>query len=571
MESNLPIRKPRKFLSEDLNISGWEDVEKFYKDLSERSVDTPELLSKWISDRSEMDAVLEEDMAWRYIKMNIDTTDKSLAERFQVFVEQISPQDATYSNGYDKRLIASEFLKDLNTDYTIYLKTVRTGLDIFREQNIPLNTQLGLDSQEYGSISAAMSVEVEGEELTMQKAALILKDNDRSKREEVYHLMDKRRADDREALNKLFDKLIDLRNQVALNADYKNYRDYMFDEKCRFDYSVADCFDFHDSISKEIVPRLEKYDIERKEKLGIDSLKPWDTQVDISGKDPLKPFESGEEMLEKTITCFNQIDPYFGECISIMRDMGHLDLESKKGKAPGGFNYPLYEIGVPFIYMNSVGSVRDLVTIVHEGGHAIHSFLTRDLEITPFKSFPSEVAELASMSMELISMEHWDVFFSDADELKRAKKEQLIQVLGTLPWVATIDKFQHWIYENPKHTNSEREAYWLEIMTELGSAQIDWSGLESSKANLWQKQLHLYEVPFYYIEYGMAQLGAIAMWKNYKENPTKTLEQYKAGLSLGYTKSIGDIYKACGIEFSFKQDYIKSLAEFVISELDKLD
>ncbi|MCH7534824.1 MAG: hypothetical protein IH948_03615 [Bacteroidetes bacterium] len=331
-----------------------------------------------------------------------------------------------------------------------------------------------------------------------------------------------------------------------------------------------DCFDFHDSIANELVPRLEKFDIERKKKLELKELKPWDTQVDLTGKPPLKPFNSGDEMLEKTITCFNKIDPYFGQCLSTMKSMGHLDLESKKGKAPGGFNYPLYEIGVPFIYMNSVGSVRDLVTIVHEGGHAIHSFLTRDLEILPFKDFPSEVAELASMSMELISMEHWEIFFEDEGELERAKKEQLIQVLGTLPWVATIDRFQHWIYENPNHSNEEREAEWLKIMDELGSAQINWEGQEKAKANLWQKQLHLYEVPFYYIEYGMAQLGAIAMWKNYKENPTETLEQYKAGLSLGYTKSIGEIYATCGIKFSFTQEYVRELAEFVIDELEKI-
>jgi oligoendopeptidase F len=253
-----------------------------------------------------------------------------------------------------------------------------------------------------------------------------------------------------------------------------------------------------------------------------------------------------------------------------MKEMGHLDLDSRIGKAPGGFNYPLYEIGVPFIYMNAAGTLRDLVTMVHEGGHAIHSFLTRDLELTEFKSVPSEVAELASMGMELISMDFWDEFFTNEDDLKRAQKEQLEKVISTLPWVAAIDKFQHWIYENPNHTEKERYDKWKEIMNTFGSAVVDWSGFEDVRSNLWQKQLHLFEVPFYYIEYGMAQLGAIALWRNYKQNPEKTIKQYKEALKLGYTKSIGEIYKTAGIEFNFTRNYVRELMHFVSDELKKL-
>jgi len=344
----------------------------------------------------------------------------------------------------------------------------------------------------------------------------------------------------------------------------------MFTAMGRFDYEPEDCFAFHDSVAAEVTPILHDLSEKRKKALQVDPLRPWDKKVDISGKPPLKAFENGEELINKTIACFGKIDPYLGECLAVMKKMEHLDLESRKGKAPGGYNYPLSEIGVPFIFMNATSNLRDMVTIMHEGGHAVHSFLTRDLPLTNFKHTPSEVAELASMSMELISMDHWDLFFPDEDDLKRAKRAHLEQVIETLPWVATIDKFQHWIYENPGHDVPARIKAWNEIFGTFSDKVTDWSGLEEEKNYLWQKQLHLYEVPFYYIEYGFAQLGAIAVWKNYRENPEKGLQGYKNALRLGYTQSIPEIYQAAGIRFDFSRAYIHSLIAFVRSELDKI-
>jgi len=338
----------------------------------------------------------------------------------------------------------------------------------------------------------------------------------------------------------------------------------------RFDYAPEDCFNFHDAIAKEIVPIISSFEQKRKDKLGFDTYKPWDTAVDVDGLAPLKPFKDGNELTDLSIECFSRVRPYFGECLSTMKAMKHLDLESKNGKAPGGFMYPLYEIGVPFIFMNAVGSQRDLVTMVHEGGHAVHAFLSRNLEMTEFKSTPSEVAELASMSMELLSMDHWDVFYSDENDLKRAKLEQLEKALETLPWVAAIDKFQHWVYTN-KHTAQERKQKWLEIEKVLGNQVLDWNGQENAHASLWQKQLHLYEVPFYYIEYGMAQLGAIAMWRSYKKLGEQGLDNYMEALKLGYTKSIAEIYETAGIKFDFSARYVKELADFIREEIAKLN
>ncbi len=327
---------------------------------------------------------------------------------------------------------------------------------------------------------------------------------------------------------------------------------------------------FHTSIEKEILPLVEASDLKRKTLLKLESLKPWDADVDVEGKPALRPFENGSELINKSIECFYKVRYQYGEYLEEMKTMGHLDLESRIGKAPGGYNYPLYEIGVPFIFMNSVGVHRDMVTMVHEGGHAVHSFVTRDLELVDFKSTPSEVAELASMSMELISMEHWDVFFKNKDDLKCAKKEQLEKSLKTLLWIAAVDKFQHWVYEHPAHTITERMDSWKNIITLFNSKVVDWTGLEEVQANGWQNQLHIFEVPFYYIEYGMAQLGAIAVWRNYKLDPEKALDAYEAALRLGYTKSIPEIYKTAGIEFNFSQPYVKELANFVKNELEKI-
>ena len=567
---SMPTRPIRKFVPENLIIDSWDKIKLLFDNLVEREISSASELEKWMLDQSELSAVLEEDMAWRYIKMNIDTTDKELGDRFSFWIKEISPNTAPYSHKLNVKLLESPFLKELDQEkYRIYLRSVKKQIEIFREENIPLFTIMEEKQQEYGAISAKMSIEVDGEKMTMQKAAQLLKNTDRVKREEVYNKISTRRLQDEKALDNLFDELIALRQRIAKNADFDNYRDYMFAALGRFDYTPTDCFNFHDAIAQEIVPIINSFEQKRKDKLGYKSYKPWDTAVDVDGLAALKPFEGGTELTDLTVECFSRLRPYFGECLSTMKAMKHLDLESKNGKAPGGFMYPLYEIGVPFIYMNAVGSQRDLVTMVHEGGHAIHSFLSRDLTLTEFKSTPSEVAELASMAMELLSMDHWDVFYTDVADLKRAKLEQLKKALETLPWVASIDKFQHWI-DTTKHTAQQRKEKWLTISSELGNQILDWEGNENVHANLWQKQLHLYEVPFYYVEYGMAQLGAIAMWRSYKQIGEKGLDNYMDALKLGYTKTIGEIYETAGIKFDFSARYVKELANFIKEELEKL-
>ncbi len=564
-------REPRKFLPEDYEISDWDALEPYFQELLDREINSADQFRSWFRDRSELEAVVSEDLAWRYINMTCDTSDETYQQSYQYFIEEIQPKISPLSNQLNKKALDSTHWEEINEEgYVILHRTLETELKIFREENIPLFTEIQTKSKDYGAISGAMTVELEGQEYTLQQAGVRLQLPDRYKRETAYFKIMERRLQDKDKLDDLFNQLIDLRHQVSINADFENFRDYMFAAMGRFDYTPEDCFDFHSSVAKEVVPFLNSMSEERKSLLKVSPLRPWDKAVDPIGREPLKPFDGSKDLTEKTIECFHRLDPYLGECLTVMKNMGHLDLESRKGKAPGGYNYPLAEIGVPFIFMNATSTLRDMITILHEGGHAIHSFVTRDLELGNFKSTPSEVAELASMAMELISMDHWDVYFDNAEDMKRAKKEHLEQILETLPWVATIDKFQHWIYENPSHSKTDRNKEWNGIFDMFSDDITDWSDLQTAKDYVWQKQLHLYEVPFYYIEYGMAQLGALAVWKNFKQDPDKGLQNYLNALKLGYKRPIPEIYQAANIKFDFSREYIRELMQFVREELEKL-
>jgi len=572
MESKTLQRPLRHFLPEESKLQTWDDIKPYFDQLLKEEINSVEDLRSWFRNRSELEAVISEDFAWRYINMTRYTENESYSKHFQDFVENIQPLIAPVADQLNRKAAETEFLKALEkeTGYDIMIRNLKKEIELFREENIPLFTEISLEQQKYNQLSGAMMVELDGKELTLQQASVKLMSTDRAEREMVYHKITNRRLQDKETLDELFTKLIDLRHRVAVNAGFANFRDYMFKAMGRFDYTPQDCFNFHDSVASEVVPILNDLTRERKELLNVPSLKPWDKAVDPEGRDPLIAFDDGNDLTEKTIECFRGIDPYLGQCLAIMKEMGHLDLESRKGKAPGGYNYPLAEIGVPFIFMNATSTLRDMVTIMHEGGHAVHNFLTRELELNDFKSTPSEVAELASMSMELISMDEWDIFFPNTEDMKRAKREHLEDIIETLPWVATIDKFQHWVYENPDQSTEERKKNWNRIANQFSDSLTDWSGQETAKDYLWQKQLHLYEVPFYYIEYGMAQLGAVAIWRNYKQDKQKGLQGYMNALKLGYMKSIPEVYAAADIRFDFSTEYIQELMAFVREELEKL-
>jgi len=487
-------------------------------------------------------------------------------------VMEIQPHIQPFLDLLNRKLADSPYLAELEAEdpgYLTYLRTVRKNIELFREENIPLQSELSILQQQYGQITGRMTIEHNGQEFTMQQAAKFLQSKNRDERETVYRKMQERRLQEKDSLNELYTKLVSIRQEVAHNTGFENYRDYKFKELGRFDYTKEDCFLFHEGVKKHVIPLVNIiYDHKRKA-LGVDTLRPWDLEAEPAGISPLMPFATGEELLQKSIACLEKLNPFFADCFRTMQKMGHFDLESRKGKAPGGYNCPLPESGAPFIFMNAVGQMDDVTTMVHEGGHAVHSFLAHNLSLSAFKEYPMEIAEVASMAMELFTMDHWDVFFDNEEELKRAKIHQLERAITIFPWIATVDKFQHWVYEHPLHTEQERAAAWMGLLDEFKVEALDTSGLEPYRQYGWQRQLHLFEVPFYYIEYGIAQLGAIGLWMQYKQNPQQAIDRYIHALSLGGTRTLPELYEAAGIRFDFSPEHIQELAAFVNEEMNK--
>jgi oligoendopeptidase F len=503
--------------------------------------------------------------------MTCDTENKELEKAFEYFVLEIQPKIQPYADKLNRKLVESPFVKELDKDqYYTYLRNVKKSIDLFREENIPLQAEVSVMAQQYGVITGKMTIEVDGKEYTLQQAAKFLENPNRELREQVYRKIQERRLQDKDTLNEMFTQLLQKRDRIAKNAGFANYRDYKFADLGRFDYTKEDCFQFHHSVRTHVLDMVNFIYDRKRQKLGLQMLRPWDLEAEQDGVKPLTPFQTPDELINKTIACFQQMNPFFADCLVKMKEMGRLDLESRKGKAPGGYNCPLAETGAPFIFMNAAGQMHDVTTMVHEGGHAIHSFLAHPLPLTSFKEYPMEIAEVASMAMELFSMDYWDTFFDSEEDLRRAKEHQLERVLTIFPWIATIDKFQHWVYENPNHTLEERAENWRSILNEYTPINLDVSGLEEYRKWSWQRQLHLYEVPFYYIEYGIAQLGAIGLWKQFKENKEQAIQNYTNALSLGGTRTLPQLYEAAGLKFSFSPEYISELMLFVHTEMEKL-
>lgn len=566
-----PARKQRCFLPADYQVSDWQSLQYYCNQLVERPINSLQELHQLLLDQDELDCMLGEYIRRLNISITCDTTNKKAQDEYENYLKNINPHVSPYYHKMGQKILDSPFVSQLpQGQYAVYLRSVKKSQEIFRAENIPLFMEMSLKQKEYNNIVGSMEVYIDGQEETLQQAHRHFADPDRAKRQRAFEAIAQCRVASKDQLNELFDELIALRHQCALNANYDNFRDFKFASMGRFDYTPSDCLDFHEAIAQEIVPLAGKMLKRHQQQLNLDVLRPWDKDVEPMENSMVLSFQNTNELIEKSIKCLRDVKTEFGDYLQIMHQMGHLDLDSRKGKAPGGYNTSLPETNVPFIFMNAVGLAQDIRTMLHEAGHAIHAFLEIDLEISAFKSPPSEVTELASMSMELISMEHWDIFFPNTEELRRAKIKQLEKIILSLPSLALGDHFQHWVYLNPTHTHEERANKWQSLMQRFSSSVIDWSGYEEYQNVSWQQVLHFYQVPFYYIEYAMAQLGAIAIWKAYRENPQQALQNYINALKLGYTRPIGEIYAAAGIRFDFTQGYVRELAQFLMSELENL-
>ena len=552
------------FIPEDFDASSWENIEPYVDDLIQRNLSCSSCLEKLISDSSNLAEHISETGALLYIGMTCDTENETKKNDFLNFVENVRPKLSKFSDKLNRRIAEHPSVGDLPDRYDLMIRGIKSDIDIFREENIPLGVeQTKLVTRAQG-ITGGMTVEFEGEERTFPEMKAFLESNNRSVREKAWKSMVSRWMNDSEELSEIFDELIKIRHEIAKNAGFDSYTNYMFKAMHRFDYTVEDCLTFHNSIEKVCMPIVREINEKRRSSFNLEILSPWDVNEksgsgpDIEGKNPLRPFDNVGEMVQKLSELFHRMSRDLGNKFDKLVEMDTLDLETRKGKAPGGYQYYLEKSRVPFIFMNAAGLQGDLETMIHESGHAFHSLYCGHLDLIDERNYPIEFAEVASMSMELLTQDEWQIFYDNDDEVNRAILSHLEGVVFLLPWIATIDAFQHWIYANPNHTREERKEYWLSLRDRFGS-KMDWKDNEDFRELSWQQQGHLFGVPFYYIEYGIAQLGALQLWQTHRKSPEKALKDYENAMKLGNTKILPELFAAAELKLGFDEKHVDSL------------
>ncbi|HUG69994.1 MAG TPA: M3 family oligoendopeptidase [Pirellulaceae bacterium] len=553
----------------DLDATLWENVEGLYKALLDRELKDSGCLEQLLLDRSELDAAVYEARVNLSIRMRCHTDDKHAKSSFLAFIEHVMPRFEQAGFELDRKIVGSPHAANLDgARYEVLLRNLRADIEIFREENIALQIEEKKLDQQFQQTSGAMTVAIWGEERTLPEMVRFMEEAERATREAAWRGIWERRELDRERLDDVLDKLVALRSEIARNAGIDNYRDYMFKRLHRFDYTPADCESFHDAVEAVCVPLLRSLNAERASSLGVDPLRPWDLTADVKSRPPLRPFANCSELIDKSSRLFHRMDLSLGKMFDSLRSGDGFDLESRKWKAPGGFHANRERSRRSFIFMNAVGTHRDLDTMLHESGHAFHAMLCHGEPLLHYKRPPKEFTEVASMSMELFAFPYLDEFY-DEMALARAKRQRLELVATILPWIAVLDAFQHWLYANPDHNRSERDAYWIQLNDRFGPA-VSWEGLERYRQMSWQIVGHLYGAPFYMIEYGIAQLGALQFWLQFKQDRPRAMENYRRGLALGGSRPLPELFQAAELTFEFGHDMMKRLMDEVQKELDKI-
>ncbi len=556
---------PRRYVPAEAELADWPTLERLLSELEARPLESPAALSRWMEDCDELYACLGEESARRHIEMTCATDDPEAEARHLHMINEIWPRAKPIGQRLSQKYLACPHRQALDRHFLlVHDRDLETEVKLFREANVQLEKEDAQWRQQYQKVMGAMMVTFRGQEKTLQQMAIHLESTDRSEREEAWRLVADRRLLDREKLDGVYGKMVALRHRIARNADYPDYVDYVFPKKSRFDYTPRDCEAFHDAVEACAVPFMRKLNARRKQNMRLDALRPWDLAVDEKGRPPLRPFESGSELAEKCQEIFRNVDRDFGATFLMMIDRGLLNLDSRKGKAPGGYQSTLAEVRLPFIFMNAAGTNGDMYTLLHEGGHAFHAIASRDIPLLSYRHAPLEFCEVASMGMELLSCDKLEAFYDDG-QAARSLRQHLEGTVVFFPWCATIDAFQHRLYRHPEHTPQERCDAWRDLMARFGH-DVDWSGLEEARDYAWHRQLHLFSSPFYYIEYGIAQLGALQLWVNYRRDPKQAVGQYKHALALGGSRPLPELFAAAGLKF----DLSRKTLEPLVAEVERV-
>jgi oligoendopeptidase F len=560
------MASPRPYAPSNLDATDFAHLEPHYRELLTREVRSADELEQLILDRSDLDALVAECTANLYIATTRNTQDKAAENAYLSFVRDVDPKLKPVSSALDRRIATSPHADALpKARYEVLLRALRVDIELFREENIPLETELAELDQKYNQTAGRMTVEFDGQTRTMPQMARFLEENDRALRERAWRAINDRRLQDRDAIDGIFDRMVELRHRIAVNAGYPNFRDFQHRRFKRFDYTPQDCMAMHDAIERHLVPIQRRLDAERARQLGVSPLRPWDLAVDTKGRRPLRPFEHAQQLVDGCSRMFHAMGGGLGEMFDTMRAGDCLDLESREGKAPGGYQYQRQYSRTPFIFMNAAGMHRDLITMVHEAGHAFHSILSKDDPLVDYRNPPTEFAEVASMSMELLTLPYHGEFYSEED-CRRALRERLEKFPTVMTWIATIDAFQHWIYTNPGHTRAQRTEAWRALVRRFGN-DLSWEGCDDARDAAWQRQLHLFGMPFYYIEYGIAETGAIQMWIQSRRDQKRALENYRRGLALGGSRPLPELFATAGLRLDLSANLMGELAREVDAEL----
>lgn len=565
----LPLEYPRRFLPPDLPAGDWKEIAPFFEDLEKRKLHSPKDLEQPFLDLSELLSAVEEEGAIRYIRMTCDTTNPEYEKAYLTFVEEVAPKVEEALHRLRVKFASAPAWKDLDPKrYLVLKRKWENAIAIFREENIPLKVEEEKLGQRYQKLFGAMTVEFEGRTQTLQQMAKYLEEPDRRTREKAWELISERRLKDKDELESIFEELLSLRQKRAENAGFENFRDFAFRERERFDYGPKECEAFHKGVEEAVVPLLRQLHKERAKRLGLKKLRPWDLLCDPEGRPPLSPFKEAAELVTGVQEIFLRLDPRLGELFRRMAELRLLDLANRPGKAPGGYQSTLTERRLPFIFMNAVGRDQDLWTLLHESGHAFHTLLSRDEPLHMYRDPPSEFAEVASMGMELLASPFLDVFYPEEADRRRSLEEHLYGIVRLLCWVATIDAFQHWVYTHPGHSRAERHKAWVEIFQRFSGLE-DWSGYEEVLEHEWHRQLHLFLAPFYYIEYGIAQLGALRLWGKAQEDRKRAIEKYIEALKLGGGKPLPELFSTAELPFDFGPDSLSQAAKTIYRALSR--
>ncbi len=559
---------PRSFIPDDADLGDPEVVESLFDKLAGLALEGREGLESWLLKWSELASAIQEEEATRYIRMTLQTDDEDREKDFMHFVENISPRIKPRQHQMAKKFLESPFVAELDPDrYGVLIRDLKNEVSLFREENVALQTEDEKLSQSYQKTIAAMTIEWEGEEITLQRAAKYLEVTDREVRRSVWERITERRLKDAEKLDDLYDEMIRIRTRIAQNAGFENFRDYAFKARGRFDYGVSDCENFHAAIKEVVVPLYREREELRRKRMGLDKLRPWDLQPDPLGRPPLQPFEKVGELLDGCGRIFDELDPALGERFKYMADHELIELESRKGKAPGAYSHSLEETRVPFIFQSAVGRDSDVNTLLHESGHSFHTLESRDEPLVFYRHAPIEFAEVASMSMEFLGSDHLEVFYGEEDAL-RSREQHLESVIWIFCWIAAVDAFQHWVYTHPGRGREERAAEWTRLRDEFGGVE-DWSGHEEARKREWHRQIHIFEIPFYYVEYGIAELGALQIWVRAMDDKKTALQDYRRALSLGGSRPLPDLFRAAGVRFDMTAETLAPLMARVRKKLDE--